>query len=351
MRIGIVTLPLHYNYGGILQNWALQQVLIKLGHHPMTIDAYVRYPYFLYYVKKCFNLFLRIFGKHTPVLSKPYKGRSTDKLLGDFITRHINLTKPVNEYNTRLIKKYKFEAIIVGSDQIWRPKYNKRIETVFLDFLREENIRRIGYSVSFGCEEWEYTNEQTTNCRHLISLFDAVSSREESGVLFIKNKLEFPAIITLDPTLLLSSQDYLNLCIREPITNDRFIAVYCLDPTDSFLDECKVLAEKLSLPLKVFGADGNCSLSVPQWIAIFRDASRIITDSYHGSIFSLLFKKPVKILNNSNRGQSRFKTLLSLYKFKKDEYGFLEIEDNSRIIQLRSDSLTFLKRHCNECNG
>ena len=346
MRVGIVTLPLHHNYGGILQNWALQQVLVKLGHHPMTIDAYVRYPYSHYCIKKGVNFLLKVLGKPALVLTKPYKGRATDKLLGEFITNHIRLTKPVNEYNARLVKKYKFDAIVVGSDQIWRPKYNKRIETAFLDFLKGEEIRRIGFSVSLGCDEWEYSAQETANCQNLIQSFSGVSVREESGLSLLSKHLDYRSELTIDPTLLLSSNDYLSLCQNIPVNSASYLAVYCLDLNSEFLNDCEKLAMKLNLPLFILGADGNCSVTVQQWLAVFRDASRVITDSFHGTIFSLLFGKPVKVYRNEDRGKSRFDTLFTVFDSIEDDYGFKRMNVNSSSFRfMKEKSIGYLRTH------
>lgn len=349
MRIGVVTLPLHYNYGGILQNWALQQVLIGLGHQPITIDAYVRYPYSHYCVKKCINSLLKALGRRSETLVKPYKGRATKQLLGEFITSRIQLTAPVNKYDAHLINKYKLDAIVVGSDQIWRPKYNERIETVYLDFLRDKDIKRIGFSVSLGSDFWEYSENETLNCSELIKAFSGVSVREKSGVELLAKHLNYYPELTIDPTLFLTAGDYAKLCQNIPATSDPFIFVYCLDSSEAFIRDCNGIGEKIKMPIRFFGADDNCSLSVPQWIAMFRDACGVITDSYHGTIFSLLFGKPVKIYINEDRGKSRLETLLSYFDCIEDDHGFKKFDTNSQSFNMmKKRSVGYLQAQLSE---
>ena len=130
-----------------------------------------------------------------------------------FIKKWIHRDFFTSYYN---ISQEKYDAIVVGSDQIWRKQYvcesfKLPIESSFLDFAKHWDIKRISYAASFGTEEWEYNDEQTKNCRVLIQLFDNVSVREKSGVALCKDYLQHNAKVVLDPTLLLKKNDYLKL--------------------------------------------------------------------------------------------------------------------------------------------
>ncbi len=345
MRIGIVTLPLHNNYGGILQNWALQQVLIRMGHEPITIDAYVKYPYSHYVLRQFAYYCSRLIGKNLPAPQKPFMGRVTDPMLGEFIVNNIKLTKPVRKYYSRLIKRYRLDVVVVGSDQIWRPKYNERIETAFLDFLLDyPHIRRYAFSVSLGTDKWEFSEQETANCRFLIKRFDAISVREMSAVELISKYLNVKPLLTLDPTLLLDAKDYCKLCEDIPRSKEPYIAIYCLDTSSSFTEKCRNLSKVLHLPMHFFSAENNSSLTVNQWIAMFRDARFVITDSYHGTIFSILFDKPVMVYENKDRGVSRIETLLALFKYIANELGFITIQNKDVSLGLlRQESINFLR--------
>ena len=105
-----------------------------------------------------------------------------------------------------------FDAIVVGSDQVWRPKYFKdKIENAFLDFAKSWNIKRIAYAASFGTDEWEYAPKQTKRCGELLKLFDFVSVREMSGINLCATHFDLGAKLEPDPTMLLTTEDYMRL--------------------------------------------------------------------------------------------------------------------------------------------
>ena len=115
------------------------------------------------------------------------------------------------------IKEGDVDCIIVGSDQVWRAKYfieqwQTGIEDAFLAFTKGWNIKRIAYAASFGVDTWEYTPEETMKCREAIKMFDAISVREDSGIDLLKKHLNVDAIQVVDPTLLLTKDDYRTLC-------------------------------------------------------------------------------------------------------------------------------------------
>ena len=125
MKIGILTQPLKANYGGILQNWALQQVLIKLGHEPITIDllpqpSLSRFilstvkSLILWFIPSKRRKFVRWHYKRSPLFEK-------------FVENKIKKTDVCHRYSMELVRKYHLDALIVGSDQTWRPLYNKNV--------------------------------------------------------------------------------------------------------------------------------------------------------------------------------------------------------------------------------
>ena len=122
MKICIVTQPLHNNYGGILQNYALQKVLRDMGHEPVTIDYEGRKPSFCRVVlSSCKTLCLRIIGRY-----RPFHGwRLRKRKIGRFVKDNMSLTERVKKYDERIVKDMGAGAVIVGSDQVWREKYNK----------------------------------------------------------------------------------------------------------------------------------------------------------------------------------------------------------------------------------
>ena len=209
MRIGILTLPLHTNYGGILQAYALQTVLERMGHEVVVFDTPKNKVLEILgrFFHKLFalNLINSFVNKHDNLLKAIISRKITS-----FVRKNINLKK-VRGFGS--LREDDFDAIVVGSDQIWRAVYFPRwleqpLDNAYLSFTNGWNIKRISYAASFGTDEWEYTDKQTGICRECIKEFDAISVREESGVDLCKKYFGVNAQQVLDPTMLLDSVDY-----------------------------------------------------------------------------------------------------------------------------------------------
>ena len=161
MRIGIVTQPLEMNYGGILQNWALQQVLKRLGHDPVTIDAYQRFstPHYVYNWVR--GKLMRMMGKKSNMPLR-YHGAMRSKQTGEFIEKHIVKTRVMWDYKPEVVKKYKLEGLVVGSDQVWRIWYSRNhLEDMYLRFAAGQPLKkRVVYAASLGVDEWEYPADE-----------------------------------------------------------------------------------------------------------------------------------------------------------------------------------------------
>lgn len=209
MRIGIITQPLHANYGGLLQNYALQQILIRAGYEVETIDwegkTGIRETL---YRMKMYVLHAFLPNKYPLLRYQPtQKERETIQCnTNHFINKYINHTAVINSYEgfVKQAAMGKYKAFVVGSDQCWRPCYNPFIFSMFLDFAQDKLVDRIAYAASFGTDSWEFTKQQTSICASLAKKFDLVTVREDSGVMLCKKHLGVDAVHVLDPTMLLS---------------------------------------------------------------------------------------------------------------------------------------------------
>lgn len=329
-KVTILTQHLLSNYGGLLQNFALQQCLIKMGYKVETID-YLRTISSIS-LRRCLLSWLKslmlffIPWKRRSFVRFSYKGKRPC-WANDFISKWIKVTSKCYRYKSFMLNDS--DIAIVGSDQVWRPKYNYRIQDMFLEFARNLPIKRIAYAASFGVDEWEYTLRQTKVCSALAKKFNAISVREETGVNLCKEHLGVDATWVLDPTLLLDKEDYCEVCKDVPIIKERFLAAYVLDKNEAVRVQCESIAAERNLSLKFFEASTNASLSVSEWLAMFRDASYVVTDSFHGTVFSIIFGKEFKCLYNKSRGSARFDSLLKLY-------------ESGRLDEMREFSLNWL---------
>ena len=333
MKIGILTLPLHTNYGGILQAWALQTVLERMGHEVFVLNKkriYVPSKIKLYLKYLIRSILKYIFRRDVIVRAEEcrlhnYKVLSTHTQ--QFIDKYIHsyYVDRLDELNN---SNFNVDAIVVGSDQIWRPKYIKStlrdsIPNAFLLFAKKWKIKRLSYAASLGVDEWEFTQQETKRIKNLIKLFDFVSLREESGVKLFKYNLDVDALHVLDPTMLLDKQDYeLLISSNSQVKSNKNILMnYVLDETPDISELIeKIAIERNLIPYKMEvsdKADGKMiQPHVEQWLKSFQDADFVITDSFHACVFSILFQKPFVVIGNKKRGYGRFYSLMQMFNLK-----------------------------------
>lgn len=376
MKIGILTLPLHDNYGGLLQNYALQMVLRDLGHEPMTIRVdYKDSNIFKVLFWIGYRLLLRIYGKKIRVFdvspSEKQKG-IISQYTSRFIKNNIQMTRRIKQkVDLNLLAEYKFEAYIVGSDQVWRPKYSPQQSTYFLDFLDgNTTVKKISYAASFGVNEWVFNEKHTKEFGRLLKTFDAVSVREDSAVHLCKSYFNLDSSRLLDPTLLLHKESYIQLVESQNIKKSPGnLFCYILDKNTEKSSLIEAVAEKYGLdPFSVMAHRGFAELGkrnlddcvyppIEEWIRGFIDARFVITDSFHGTIFSILFNKPFLAIANRDRGLGRFTSLLKCFHLEdRLVYSLDDLESrnlteiqwervNSILKSEKEKSLQFLKEH------
>lgn len=355
MRLAILTQPLRYNYGGILQNYALQTVLRRMGHEVVTLDPqryyyswwqHLRYSLFLSWSdfisrrtngepldKRCLflfiiNFFLRhsLFRKKNVEILEKKKTDKTIQILGKNTFSFVNKNISRKEYSnlSKEISPETYDAFVVGSDQVWRPEYNTNLADMFLEFTKEWDIRRIAYAASFGVDSWNCEATLTEKYKQSLKHFDFISVRESSGVKLCKEVFDVNALHLLDPTLLLTKEEYYSLLHldRVPKSNGDLL-VYILDYSDDKKNLIQRITDEYHLsPFRVNSdvenyllADINRRIQPPveQWLRGFYDAEYVITDSFHACVFSIIFDKPFIVYTNDKRGNARFESLLNQF--------------------------------------
>ncbi|MGV8114990.1 MAG: polysaccharide pyruvyl transferase family protein [Lentimicrobium sp.] len=328
MRIGILTHPLKTNYGGILQNYALQAVLRRMGYDVKTINVGKKFDTFGWF----YNLLKYPVKKILkPNIEPPLTKKQTafiEQHIDSFIHNHISVTEPLKRIRKNIIDKYNFETIIVGSDQVWRPNYVSNIQNMFLDFLGDTQIRRIAFAASFGVDHWSFLKKQEEICAKEAQKFKAISVREASGVYLCEKHLNVKAEQIMDPTILLSKEEYLDLLdnTNGQENNKKQLTVYILDLTKDNQDVINEIANKYNLRIiHINNHDSNNPTvkykkrivpPIEDWIAGFHNAEYIITDSFHGTIFSIIFNKPFITLANKTRGLTRITSVLDRFRLE-----------------------------------
>lgn len=336
-KIALLTLPLHSNYGGILQCYALQTVLERMGCEVTVLNRQPKKPVslVLLFLFRCVSMLKCMFrryllGKKEWRVQKPWDSyympcRSKAEFGGNprflqaFVREHIHQTKPLfsSQELGQAAEKGQFDSFVVGSDQVWREQYAPEITDYFLGFLSECDHRpKVVYAASFGLERVGISDEKLERCRQLSQKFTSVSVREQSAVRLAKEVLAVDARWVLDPTLLLSAKDY-QFDGRSTGKKWAGVVTYILDGNETKSQVVSDVSNSLFLPVEAISLcplDKNgfpaVMLPVEWWLNSFAQADFVVTDSFHGCVFSIIHRKPFIAIANEERGIDRFTSLL-----------------------------------------
>ena len=326
-RVIISTLyPLGGNYGGMMQAYALQAVIRGMGYDVRTIDSAIRWSELRGAIRRIRFSLQSALGNASA--ERPLSKReliATQELTRTFVRDHIrtvDLFGMSRRSRARILRGT--HALVVGSDQVWRGGYAE-LSNQFLRYASKRPIRKFSYAASFGGDRLiRFGPLMRRRTRALAAQFDAISVREEAGIRLCRQEWGIDAEQHIDPTLLLDASHYLNLAtergIDEPIAGGIF--VYVLDKTP----QVDTLIEWISrgrglVPFDFLrtstpgdaGHGANSPLrSVESWVQGFANADFVVTDSFHGTVFAILFEKPFIVIGNRSRGLARFDSLLGL---------------------------------------
>lgn len=365
MKIGILTLPIAENYGGILQAVALYQFLEQQGHDVSLIYKVNATKPWKEAIKRILELLPchDLFNVHTNKKLREASAERT-KLHQNFIHQEIENISP-SLLTTQDLKNYaketNFDAVIVGSDQVWRKAYinDEYYKSYFLDFI-DGDAKKIAYAASFGRDVWEGEDDHG-EISELLKKFTGISVREASGIDICRNIFEIEDVEhVLDPTLLMDKQFYLDMISQYDVENvkSKKLVTYVLDESYDKKDIISLYQSRLGildnevLNLKGFN-QSNRTYTIPEWLYAIANADFVVTDSFHGMVFSILFEKQFIVIGNKDRGLARFTSLLSMInlsdricdsgdfnheKMMKDKIDYSDVKIKLAELQKRSKS-------------
>lgn len=290
MKIGILTFQTTNNYGAILQSYALQKVLKDHGHQPEIIDyrcEYIAKPYRLENLKKK-GLAGYLFSLIGYLCYLPRTKRSNQ------FRKHMQYSK---SYFAKTIQEAdgEYDMYIVGSDQVWNHKLTNADMHYLLDFVKDDK-RKFSYAASIGVSE---INGTLAKCyQGLLKKFHMMSVREKQGAEIVYNLTGREAQVVLDPSLLLPEKEWIKVAKMPQIKGD-YILVYQLGISKKLVSFVEKLSKQTGLrviyiPFPLGGAiKCTCQwyIGPAEWLGLFYKASYIVTDSFHGTAFSILFNK------------------------------------------------------------
>ena len=347
MKIALLTLPVDNNYGGNLQRYALMKVLHDMGHDVIHLNLRFNYiiPWYktpVYYGKRILKKIL--LQRNINIFDTPQKQYEQNcSITESFYQKYIEHTEEIVE--PELLCKYTdYDAFVVGSDQVWRKRIaGKYMPYLFFSHIQNIEKPKIACAVSFGTDKNELIEDEILYYGDLYKKFSAVSVREKSGLRLLEQLgwIAPKAIQLLDPTFMLTKSDYQEIIkASETKAPKGDLVCYILDMTQEKDDVIKKISVKKKLTPYYVSLNDN--VSIPQWLRLFNDAEFIITDSFHGLVFSLIFNKPFRLIRNEFRGNARFDSIIETFNLKHNQEIFNWEEINNVIAQYRNRFTNFL---------
>lgn len=327
MKIGIVTYVKDDNYGEELQAFATAYFLNKRGYDAEVIDMEKRVkelsaskdtiipaivnrfkvygwkaPYYIY--KKFASV--RKGAKHHKEDAE-FRNAQHQKFV-DFFNQHtIHSEKYYTLEEIQTTSDLPYDTYIAGSDQIWNYMHTDFLDVFFLEFAKKFNARRISYAASISVPKIPQSKKE--EYRKLLENIQYLSVRESMGAELLEKEFGKKATIAIDPTFLLTKSDWLEAVGSNPLKGENYVVVYTLSGSANIRNLAKNIADKLGSKTIVFmfgmetlinrdGQESKYGTSPSEWVGLMADAKYVVTDSFHGTAFSINFNKPFTTLVN-----------------------------------------------------
>lgn len=363
MKVAVLTYPLNNNFGNLLQVWALRHFLEDSNCKVSVADR-------LESCRRCkcaINMFKTLVRRMLGMKVYAANG-SANKLFSqntkEFIHKEINAR---HYYSTRSLYSslLDFDAVVVGSDQVWRPTFlPDRYKDYFLyGFNGKRKVKCISFAASLGTDAWEFTARQSSVAKKGLAGFAAISVREASSIRLLKEHLSVDAVLMPDPAFLVGRGEYIKLWQKNeelcrPLKGKIFC--YILDRsthTDKCVDDF-AKSNYLSYSYTEDYYNASTVLAYPrvsQWLYNISHADTVITNSFHGCVFSLILNKPFIAVGNERRGNARLVSLLESFGLCRSLHSWESLRTldcrcleydwdsiNAKISQLRSVAEQFI---------
>lgn len=305
--IGLVTTWFARNYGAIFTAFALYKTLEEAGYSVLMIN------------------------KPKELWGPDYFSPNRSPIALEFGRRHYNISKEYSlsgEMKLTLLNN-SCDRFLLGSDQLWNPKVYAYLFYFFLDFVDWKH-KKMSYATSIGADRFEGTESDKAKAQYLLKRFDRISVREDEAVKVCKEEFHVEAAQVLEPVFLLGREAYEKL-IKEVEEKEDFIFAYILDGNIAKRDFIQKIAEMYGLPVlcaydierpglsRALMQFKDAEIRSPEeWLWYVKNSSLVITDSFHGACFSIIFNKPFIAIANELRGTGRFKELFTKFKLEKN---------------------------------
>lgn len=312
MLIKIITCHYAYNYGAVLQTYALCKYLNDLGNQAEVINYR---PWYYKGSTKTTNKLKLLLRK----LVRIPDNIKSEKVFYSFLKQYIPMTDEYKTYSDLVEGNLKADLFIAGSDQIWNLNLPNGIDDAF--YLKFVNAgKKAAYAASLGMDS--ITDEQKRYLKKKLAMFDYISVRELSTKIQFDEGNITRAEVVMDPVYLLNREEWITLMKRpKHFLKDKYIMVYAFNRQKEIFDFSKRLGKKYGykvISVNTFWEDRLWGLDYYYWnckpeefLYLLYHAECIVTNSFHGLSFSLIFNKPVILFDKDDKGNLRMNDLIN----------------------------------------
>ena len=306
-KVGIISLRHEVNIGNNLIKYAISIIIKQLGYTPYIVGTHWR----------DFNI--------------------------SFLNKTTNLVIIKNNFSE--IKRNDYDVLMVNSDQTWRRFDKDFYDYGFLKFAESWNIKKFAYGASLGYDYWKLTQKDEEVAKKLIANFSDISVREEGAVKLIEEHFGRTPTFVLDPTLLIDKEYYLNI-IKDykgsRIMNKKYIFVYTISNPIEVFEAVKKAS--LILNYEAYYLRLNNQTTIENFLYYLLKSDCVITNSFHGTVFSIIFNKPFITIYNKLNARARYLSLGNLFGISDRLFENKEKPDFNQLIKPLKINLTLLKQ-------
>lgn len=318
MKVGIITLHRVFNYGSVLQAYATQQIFKSLGHNPVIIDYVTEQRTFKRLLLSSPNNIKNPLHRVAYTFLKLFSILVKKIIFGSFLRRHVTLTKEKYVSFKDLQRTPPVADIyITGSDQVWNSKYNEGVDKGFYLEFAPEDKKRIAYASSFGKDILD--EDEIDENKELLGKYSSISVREDTAVNILRD-LSIDSISVIDPTLQLTKEDWCKISKKRVVKENYLLLMLLYNEDNGGLEHAKKIAKQKNLKIVKISWELMKSKSIDilrshktpeEFLSLFKYADYVVTNSFHGLVFSLIFNKQF-IMIPRNEFNTRIESLLRL---------------------------------------
>ena len=342
MKAGILTFYGVDSFGAVLQAYALQQTLLRLGTDSEFVNIQMPARNAAAPQQRPTSPAAAVFARRLQA-----EGQKRAALFAQFRAQHLRISHPYQPTDPIAAD---YDLFVAGSDQIWNMRIPDTDARYFLPFARPE--QRCSYAASFGGDPLPENARKWV--AEQLSGFRAISVREKSGIDTIRELTGKDAVVCLDPTLLLEKADWEALTPKEDAAP--CVVLFLLNYDEALVASARAEAERQQLPLRIITASFMPKLGtdawvtgVSQWLSAIQNASCVFTNSFHGMVFSMIFERPFRVMRLGGELSGRNGRMEEMLDFLQLSAGLDQViypdypAVRNRLVEKKAASLAYLR--------